>query len=69
MIEFTVDGQRIKTENDKSILEAALEAGVYIPHLCHHPELEPTEEIRSLNRVFQGGAEKEGEVVVRSLQG
>ena len=23
------------------MLEAALEAGVYIPHLCHHPDLTP----------------------------
>jgi [NiFe] hydrogenase diaphorase moiety small subunit len=25
----------------QTILEAALSAGVYIPHLCHHPEFEP----------------------------
>jgi len=25
----------------QTVLEAALEAGVYIPHLCHHPEFAP----------------------------
>ena len=25
----------------QTILEAALAAGIYIPHLCHHPEFKP----------------------------
>ncbi len=36
-----IDGQDIETEEGKSILEAALDSGIYIPHLCHHPDLPP----------------------------
>ena len=38
---FSIDGQRIPFESGQTILQAALAAGVYIPHLCHHPELKP----------------------------
>jgi [NiFe] hydrogenase diaphorase moiety small subunit len=38
---FSIDGQRIAFESGQTILQAALAAGVYIPHLCHHPELKP----------------------------
>ena len=40
-ISLTVDGQVVKTEKGKTVLEAALEAGIYIPHLCYHPDLLP----------------------------
>ncbi len=41
MIEITVDGRRIHTEEGRSVLEAAGEHGIEIPTLCHHPALEP----------------------------
>lgn len=34
-----IDGKQIQTEEGKSMLDAALENGIYIPHLCHHPDL------------------------------
>jgi len=40
-IALTIDGQRVTTTPGKTVLEAALEAGVYIPNLCYHPQLEP----------------------------
>jgi formate dehydrogenase beta subunit len=40
-IELTIDGKAIKTKKGKTVLEAALEGGIYIPHLCHHPDLRP----------------------------
>lgn len=36
-IEF--DGKRVEAEEGTNLLEAALHNGVYIPHLCHHPDL------------------------------
>ena len=38
---FSIDGQRIPFTPGQTILQAALAAGVYIPHLCHHPDLKP----------------------------
>lgn len=40
-IRMIIDGSQIETEPGKSVLEIALENGVYIPHLCHHPNLHP----------------------------
>ncbi len=38
---FTIDGQPIDFAPGQTILQAALAAGVYIPHLCYHPEFTP----------------------------
>ncbi|MFH0727720.1 MAG: FAD-dependent oxidoreductase [Pseudomonadota bacterium] len=40
-ITLTIDGRDIETAVGRSILEAALTAGIYIPNLCHHPDLKP----------------------------
>jgi NADH dehydrogenase/NADH:ubiquinone oxidoreductase subunit G len=41
-----VDGQKIETQKGKSVLEASLESGIYIPHLCYHPMLSPAASCR-----------------------
>jgi [NiFe] hydrogenase diaphorase moiety small subunit len=38
---FTLDGRSIPFVDGQTILQAASAAGVYIPHLCHHPEFRP----------------------------
>ena len=38
---FTVDGQTVAFTPGQTVLTAALAAGVFIPHLCHHPQLKP----------------------------
>jgi len=40
-IAFSVDGKEIQGEPGQTILTAAEAAGVYVPHLCAHPELTP----------------------------
>lgn len=40
MITLTIDGKQIQTAKNKTLLEAALEAGIYIPNLCYHPGIE-----------------------------
>ncbi len=35
---FSLDGQDVPFEAGESVLQAALRAGQYIPHLCWHPE-------------------------------
>ena len=39
MIKLKVDGQTIQTEQGQSVIEAAHENGIEIPHLCYHEEL------------------------------
>lgn len=38
---FTLDGKTIEFQEGDTIMDAALRAGVYIPHLCHNPEFVP----------------------------
>ena len=41
MIKLTIDGKPIEVQEGTTVLEAAEAAGVYIPTLCHHPQLTP----------------------------
>jgi [NiFe] hydrogenase diaphorase moiety small subunit len=38
---FLLDGDEIPFEPGQTVLQAALAAGHYIPHLCYHPEFRP----------------------------
>jgi NADPH-dependent glutamate synthase beta subunit-like oxidoreductase/Pyruvate/2-oxoacid:ferredoxin oxidoreductase delta subunit/ferredoxin len=41
LVGLTIDGRTVETVAGASVLDAALEAGIYVPHLCHHPDLPP----------------------------
>jgi formate dehydrogenase beta subunit len=43
---MNIDGRDIQTPRGASVLDAALSAGIYIPHLCHHPDLPSIGECR-----------------------
>ena len=45
-VTLNIDGRDIKTPRGTSVLDAALNAGIYIPHLCHHPNLPAIGECR-----------------------
>lgn len=36
-----IDGVPIVFSEGQTIMDAAIEAGIYIPHLCHHPDYTP----------------------------
>ena len=36
-VDITIDGKKIKAGKDKNILQAAMDAGMYIPYLCYYP--------------------------------
>ena len=38
---FTLDGEDIPFQPGQTVMQAALAAGHYIPHLCYHPEFKP----------------------------
>ncbi|MFQ5996925.1 MAG: 2Fe-2S iron-sulfur cluster-binding protein [Dehalococcoidales bacterium] len=40
-VSLTIDGMDVEVDEGTTILEAALENDIYVPHLCHHPALEP----------------------------
>ena len=40
-VRLHIDGYKIEADEGKNLLQAALDAGIYIPHLCYHPDLTP----------------------------
>tara|TARA_A100001037_G_scaffold152667_1_gene137792 strand:- start:876 stop:3581 length:2706 start_codon:yes stop_codon:yes gene_type:complete len=36
-VDITIDGKKIKAGKGKNILQAAMDAGMYIPYLCYYP--------------------------------
>jgi formate dehydrogenase beta subunit len=40
-ITLTIDGKTVATEKGATVLQAARAAGIYIPTLCYHPDLQP----------------------------
>lgn len=38
---ITIDNQKIPFKHGQTIMDAALAAGIYIPHLCHFPGITP----------------------------
>jgi [NiFe] hydrogenase diaphorase moiety small subunit len=53
-IHFTVDGVQVMASPGQSILEACDIAGIYIPRLCYHPDLEPGGNCRICTCVVNG---------------
>ena len=39
MVNIIIDGIHLEVSENKNVLDCALEDGIYIPHLCHHPNL------------------------------
>ena len=40
-VALTIDGLGISATGGTNLMDAAAAAGIYIPHLCYHPDLEP----------------------------
>lgn len=40
-VSLTIDGMEVQAEPGTTVLQAALNADIYVPTLCYHPELEP----------------------------
>jgi len=38
---FSIDGKTVPFEEGQTIIQAATKAGVFIPHLCYHPDFKP----------------------------
>lgn len=40
-VTININGKLVEAKEGQSVLSAALDAGIYIPHLCHHKDLSP----------------------------
>lgn len=55
-MKITIDGKEIEAKEGQSVLEAALAANVFIPHLCSHPDLEAKGGCRLCSVEIEGGS-------------
>ena len=51
---LTINGRTVEAQPGDTILAAAQRADIYIPTLCHHPDLPPGNTAEPLPAVFQG---------------
>lgn len=51
---FFLDGKAIPFKEGQTVLQAAMDAGHYIPHLCWRPELEPHSSCRLCTVIISG---------------
>lgn len=59
IIRFRINGIEVTAGSEDTILTAALKAGIYIPHLCSHPDL-PVTKIKSKQFIFRGNEKYTG---------
>jgi [NiFe] hydrogenase diaphorase moiety small subunit len=53
-IHFTIDGVGVTAAAGQSVIQACDAAGIYIPRLCHHPDLAPAGNCRVCTCVING---------------
>ena len=41
LITITIDGQQVQAKPGAMVLDATIEAGIYVPYLCYHPGMKP----------------------------
>lgn len=57
LIQLTIDDQIVTVGRETTILQAARQAGIYIPTLCHHPDLPPADTCQPAETIYQGKQE------------
>jgi formate dehydrogenase beta subunit len=53
-VSIIINGIKVESKKGASILEASLDAGIYIPSLCAHPDLPPLVGLKPNEDIFQG---------------
>ncbi len=53
-ISITINGTKVEAEKGSTILNAALNAGIYIPSICAHPDLPTLVGLKPNEEIFQG---------------
>ncbi len=65
LVKINIDGIDISVNKSFTILEAAIENGIYIPNLCHHPDLMPSGNCRMCMVEIEG---RRGQIIACKTQ-
>jgi len=69
MVNITIDGIRLEVPENKNVLDCALDAGIYIPHLCHHPNLKELGSCRMCIVEMEGESEVVTSCTLKAKEG
>ena len=53
LVSLTIDEVEVKARKGSTVLEAAQEAGIYIPSLCSHPDLPSSREVKPVEVIYR----------------
>jgi NADPH-dependent glutamate synthase beta subunit-like oxidoreductase len=53
MVKLSIDGVEVSVPEGATLLDAAQQAEIYIPHLCSHPDLPPVEQLKPAGVVYR----------------
>ncbi|MFC1905399.1 4Fe-4S dicluster domain-containing protein, partial [Chloroflexota bacterium] len=56
---LTINGIKIESESGINLLQAAQNAGIYIPTLCYHPDLPAFKDLTPVQHIYQGSVKLE----------
>ncbi|MFX0120053.1 MAG: FAD-dependent oxidoreductase [Promethearchaeota archaeon] len=65
---ITIDDIKVDVIKGTTILDAAQNAGIYIPRLCAHPDLKSSRGIKPVESIFRGTVEYWNDVTENSVQ-
>ncbi len=55
MATLIIDEVEVTVQDEMTVLEAAQQADIHIPHVCSHPDLPPVEQLSPAKVVYRGG--------------
>jgi len=68
-MELTIDDKDITAHAGQTILEAALAADLYIPHLCYHQDLPSFDKVSHVDVCYRGGEAHHSDSQAQAYQG
>jgi formate dehydrogenase beta subunit len=68
-VHINIDGKDIEAEAGASLLKAARQAGIYIPALCSHPDLQSLQTLKPSAMVFRGDEKIVGDAPPSEITG
>ncbi len=55
MVTVIIDEVEVTVPDGTTVLDAAQQSGIYIPHICSHPDLPPVEQLKPAEVVYRNG--------------
>jgi len=68
-VTFFINDTKIQAAKGAIILEAARKNDIYIPSLCHHPDLTSSRKVKAIDTIYRGGEQISGDAPEKEFEG